>query len=63
MSSNHHRGGVGAPNGEIEHVCHMSDHFGALFLNQDYSDIILKIDDHKLHAHKVILAARSEYFR
>ncbi|XP_046665658.1 BTB/POZ domain-containing protein 9 isoform X1 [Homalodisca vitripennis] len=63
MSSNHHRGLIGPSSGEIEHVYYLSEHFGALHLNEDYSDIILKVDDQKFHAHKVILAARSEYFR
>lgn len=63
MSSHHHRGAMGPSSGDIEHVLYLSEHFGALYLNEDYSDIVLKIDDQKIHAHKVILAARSDYFR
>lgn len=55
--------GVIAPKGEIEHMNFLSEHIGALYLNDEYSDIILKVDGTKFHAHKVILAARSEYFR
>ncbi|XP_039294308.1 BTB/POZ domain-containing protein 9 [Nilaparvata lugens] len=62
MSSNHHMGAT-TPNGEIEHMNFLSEHIGALYLNDAYSDIVLKVDDTRFHAHKVILAARSEYFR
>ncbi len=49
--------------GEIEHVNYLSENIGALFMNEDYGDIVLKVEDKCFHAHKVILAARSEYFR
>ncbi|XP_075233957.1 BTB (POZ) domain containing 9 isoform X3 [Lycorma delicatula] len=62
MSSNHHMGAA-APKGEIEHMNFLSEHIGALYLNDDYSDIVLKVDGVEFHAHKVILAARSDYFR
>ncbi|RZF39905.1 hypothetical protein LSTR_LSTR010533 [Laodelphax striatellus] len=62
MSSNHHMGGT-TPKGEIEHMNFLSEHIGALYLDDAYSDIVLKVDGTKFHAHKVILAARSEYFR
>lgn len=63
MSSNHHLG-LNAPiKGEIDHITYLSQHIGALYLKEDYSDIILKVDSHRFHGHKVILAARSEYFR
>lgn len=63
MSSNHHMGRTSPPTGEIDHMNNLSEHIGGLYLNEDYSDIILKVDDQRFHAHKVILAARSEYFR
>lgn len=64
MSSNrlHHQKSNSNP-GEIKHTAFLSEHIGALFLNNNYSDLTLKIEDNELHAHKVILAARSEYFR
>ena len=49
--------------GEIEHVHHLSGDIGALYMKDDYSDITLKIENERFYAHKVILAARSEYFR
>jgi len=50
--------------GEVEHINHLSDHLGKLYLNDEYSDILLVLDDNqKIPAHKVVLAARSEYFR
>lgn len=55
--------GRAAPNGEIEHMTFLSDHIGALYLNDEYSDVILTVDGQRFHGHKVILAARSEYFR
>ncbi|XP_034247809.1 BTB/POZ domain-containing protein 9 [Thrips palmi] len=62
MSSNHHMGRV-APNGEIEHTTFLSDHIGALYLNDEYSDVVLTVDGQRFYGHKVILAACSEYFR
>jgi len=49
--------------GEVLHVQFLSEELGKLYLNEEYSDVVLKVDNHRLHAHKVILAARSEYFR
>lgn len=64
MSSNrlHHQKSNSNP-GEIKHTAFLSEHIGALFLSSNYSDLTLKIENDELHAHKVILAARSEYFR
>lgn len=50
-------------NGEVQHIQKLSDHIGALFLNDEYSDVSLVVDGQSFRAHKVILAARSEYFR
>lgn len=63
MSSNHHLSQNGHPKGEIEHVNHLSEHIGALYLDNEYSDVILLVESEPFHAHKVILASRSEYFR
>jgi len=49
--------------GEVGHVAHLSEDIGGLFMGQSYSDVTLLIDKTRFHAHKVILAARSQYFR
>merc|ERR1712012_366743 len=49
--------------GEVQHIHFLSEHIGALYLNDEYSDVTLVVENHRFHAHKVILAARSEYFR
>ncbi|VEN59514.1 unnamed protein product [Callosobruchus maculatus] len=49
--------------GDIEHLSQLSEHLSALCLNQEYSDVVLVVEGQKLSAHKVILAARSDYFR
>ena len=48
---------------QVQHIHYLSEHIGALFLNDEYSDVTLVVEHHRFHAHKVILAARSEYFR
>ncbi len=48
---------------QIQHIHFLSEHIGALFLNDEYSDVTLLVDGQRFNAHKVILAARSEYFR
>ncbi|XP_046382947.1 BTB/POZ domain-containing protein 9 isoform X2 [Ischnura elegans] len=63
MSSHHHHLGTQTPLGEIDHVHHLSEHIGALYLNDEYSDVVLLVEGHRFHGHKAILAARSEYFR
>ena len=63
MCDHHHmRSGVQLV-GDIEHVHHLSDNIGALFMQSDYSDITLLVENDCFPAHKVILASRSEYFR
>ncbi|CAH0552089.1 unnamed protein product [Brassicogethes aeneus] len=49
--------------GDIEHLTQLSENLASLCLSHEYSDIILVVEGQKLHAHKVILAARSDYFR
>ncbi|CAF0981233.1 unnamed protein product [Brachionus calyciflorus] len=48
---------------EINHVKQLSTDIGNLFLNTDYCDVKLIVDNIEFNAHKIILAARSEYFR
>ena len=51
------------PSGQIAHVGSLSENIGALLLNDEYSDVTLVVGGQRFPAHKVILAARSEYFR
>ena len=40
--------------GEVQHVSHLSDHLGKLYLSEEYSDVLLVLDDNKtIPAHKV----------
>lgn len=48
---------------DVCHVNALSEHLGTLCLNPDYSDIKLQIEGKTIPGHKIILAARSEYFR
>ena len=59
--SSHHR--LNPSSGEIEHTSFLSEDIGALYLSDDYSDVTLIISGQRFNAHKVILAARSQYFR
>ncbi|CAF3726959.1 unnamed protein product [Adineta steineri] len=49
--------------GEINHTTVLSGDFGKLYNQSDYSDIELVIESEHFYAHRIILAARSEYFR
>ncbi|XP_076652574.1 BTB (POZ) domain containing 9 [Halictus rubicundus] len=60
MSSRHR---LNPLSGDIEHISHLSDDIGALCLSDDYSDITLIVGGQRLNGHKIILAARSQYFR
>lgn len=60
MSSNHC---VNVSTGEIVHAKFLSEDIGGLYLSDDYSDVTLIVNGQRLSAHKVILAARSQYFR
>ena len=60
MSSHHH---LKISTGEVEHINHLSEDIGALYMSDDYSDVTLVVAGHRFNAHKVILAARSQYFR
>ncbi|KAI8480542.1 PREDICTED: BTB/POZ domain-containing protein 9-like [Branchiostoma belcheri] len=63
MSDNHNQLQVHTPVGEVEHTHVLSEHIGALFLNDEYSDVTFLVEDKKFPAHRIILAARCEYFR
>lgn len=49
--------------GEINHTSTLSGDFSQLFNQSDYSDIQLIVESEPFFAHRIILAARSEYFR
>lgn len=49
--------------GTVDHKDVLSENIGSLYLREDYCDITLIVHKSRLPAHKVILAARSEYFR
>ncbi|CAM1331992.1 BTBD9 (predicted) [Pycnogonum litorale] len=49
--------------GEVDHTHQLSDNMGELYLKEKYSDVIFIVESEKFHAHKIILATRSDYFR
>ncbi|CAG7820419.1 unnamed protein product [Allacma fusca] len=50
--------------GDVDHVHMLSDNLKSnLLLNSDYSDVSLVVEGVSFPAHKIILAARSNYFR
>jgi len=51
------------PSGIIDHVSSLSSNLGDLIDNTEYNDVTLVVEKRRFPAHKVILAARSEYFR
>lgn len=63
MSSDHQMGTTTPNYREIDHKNFLSEDIGALCLNDDYSDVSLKVEGEVFHGHRIILAARSEYFR
>lgn len=60
MSSHHH---LNPSSGEIDHIHFVSENIGALYNNENYSDVTLVVAGQKFNTHKLILAARSTYFR
>lgn len=49
---------------DVDHVVILSDNLkNSLFLNPEYADVFLIVEGVKFPAHRIILAARSEYFR
>lgn len=49
--------------GEIDHVELLSSQTGALYRCQEFTDVKFVVEGSKFYAHRVLLAARSEYFR
>ncbi|MGH0143110.1 UNVERIFIED_CONTAM: hypothetical protein FKN15_035335 [Acipenser sinensis] len=48
---------------EIDHVHILSEHVGALIQGEEYSDVTFIVEKKRFPAHRVILAARCQYFR
>ncbi|GLV39696.1 BTB (POZ) domain containing 9 [Carabus blaptoides fortunei] len=65
MSSHQYLGpqSSGARQGDIEHTGQLSEHLGSLCCNKEYADVTFVIEGQQIHAHKILLAVRSEYFR
>uniref|UniRef100_A0A1B0AIK8 BTB/POZ domain-containing protein 9 n=1 Tax=Glossina pallidipes TaxID=7398 RepID=A0A1B0AIK8_GLOPL len=69
MSSQSHRkmSGTRLPNKPRSDAVELTELFSAqmaqLCLNEDYSDVTFIVENQRLPAHRVMLAARSEYFR
>lgn len=55
--------GLPYPGGVVDHSSNLANDIGVLYLNDEYSDVTLQVNGQAFHAHKVILAARSQYFR
>ncbi|XP_053315518.1 BTB/POZ domain-containing protein 9 [Spea bombifrons] len=49
--------------GEIDHVHILSENVGALINGEQYSDVTFIVEKKRFPAHRVILAARCQYFR
>ncbi|KAL8613580.1 BTB/POZ domain-containing protein 9 [Nucella lapillus] len=59
----HHHLRSPAPVGVVDHIVALSENFGELVDSDEYADITLVVENVRFHGHKIILAARSEYFR
>lgn len=51
------------PHETIVHTEELSEHYNNLFLSAELSDVTLVVEGKNIPGHKVILAARSKYFR
>lgn len=60
MSSHHH---LNSSSGEINHIHVLSEDMGSVYLSEEYADVTIVVAGQKFRSHKLILAARSEYFR
>lgn len=48
---------------EIDHLHLLSEQLGALVPGEEYSDVTFVVEEKHFPAHRVILAARCQYFR
>lgn len=49
--------------GEIIHIYDLSENMRTLLTNLEFTDVTLIVEGKEYKAHKIILAARSQYFR
>ncbi|KAL0178545.1 hypothetical protein M9458_027439, partial [Cirrhinus mrigala] len=47
---------------EIDHLHLLSEQLGALVPGEEYSDVTFVVEEKRFPAHRVILAARCQYF-
>jgi len=59
----HHHLRSPTPVGIVDHIVSLSENFGELVDSDEYADITLVVENTHFKGHKIILAARSEYFR
>ncbi|XP_025418018.1 BTB/POZ domain-containing protein 9 isoform X3 [Sipha flava] len=48
---------------QIDHAHFLANDIGSLYLNDRFSDVVLVVNGERFHAHTVVLASRSDYFR
>ncbi|XP_050538973.1 BTB/POZ domain-containing protein 9 isoform X2 [Daktulosphaira vitifoliae] len=48
---------------QIDHAHFLASDIGTLYLNDRFSDVVLLVNGERFHAHRVVLASRSDYFR
>ncbi|KAE8600233.1 hypothetical protein XENTR_v10013142 [Xenopus tropicalis] len=63
MSNSHPLHPSSSSIGEIDHVHILSENVGALINGEEYSDVTFVVEKKRFPAHRVILAARCQYFR
>ncbi|XP_018016294.1 BTB/POZ domain-containing protein 9-like isoform X4 [Hyalella azteca] len=49
--------------GLVDHSISLAQDIGNLYLNSEFSDVVLVVGSQRFYAHRVVLAARSNYFR
>uniref|UniRef100_A0A914GXA8 BTB domain-containing protein n=1 Tax=Globodera rostochiensis TaxID=31243 RepID=A0A914GXA8_GLORO len=52
-----------SPYGEIQNTAQLVEQIAFLYLNEEFSDLVLIVDGQRFPVHRVILATRSSYFK
>uniref|UniRef100_A0A183C5N0 BTB domain-containing protein n=1 Tax=Globodera pallida TaxID=36090 RepID=A0A183C5N0_GLOPA len=52
-----------SPYGEIQYTAQLVEQLAFLYLNEEFSDLVLIVDGQRFPVHRVILATRSSYFK